>query len=250
MTSYTRYQSDVSVAEYCYAHYGPENFGVANFPGQIAKLCFEVMKHMPRRSALDLGCAVGRTSFELAVNFDQVTGVDYSSCFIEIACRIKRRGRINYRLIEEGEIISDHKVSLADLVLAETAEKVTFCQGNAQCLDDKFCGYDLVLTANLIDRLPKPMQFLSSIHQRLNAGGLLAIASPYDWLEQYTPKKHWLGGRFQAGKPVSSLNGARKCLRKHFSMVGEPRDVEFVIRKTSRTFSHGISQVTFWRKNT
>jgi 2-polyprenyl-3-methyl-5-hydroxy-6-metoxy-1,4-benzoquinol methylase len=35
--------------------------------------------------ALDLGCAVGRSSFELTRYFDRVVGLDYSARFIQVA---------------------------------------------------------------------------------------------------------------------------------------------------------------------
>ena len=44
-------------------------------------------------------------------------------------------------------------------------------------LPEKFSGYDLVLAANLIDRLYSPRLFLATIHERLNPGGLLVITS-------------------------------------------------------------------------
>lgn len=245
---YARYHSNIAVSQYCDAHYGPDKFGVANFSQKIVQLCATALEGRPQRRALDLGCAVGRTSFELATHFDQVTGIDFSSRFIDIARRIQKRGRIVYQLSEEGELISDHEVFLTDYGLAETADKVTFSQENARYLEPRFCDYDLVLAANLIDRCPEPRKFLAGIHQRLVIGGLLVIASPYDWLEHYTPRKQWLGGRFHVGTPFTSLEGLVKKLSKHFTMIGEPQDVEFVLRETARTFRHNISQVTLWRR--
>lgn len=247
--NYRRYQSDLAVSQYCDAHYGPDRFGVANFSVTIARLCIEAIASRPMGRALDLGCAVGRTCFELATHFDQVTGIDSSQRFIEIAQRIKKRGRICYRLPEEGELISDHKVYLPDFCLAENAAKVSFCQGDAQSLDALFCDYDLVLAANLIDRLPCPAKFLANISQRLVAGGLFVIASPYNWLEDFTPKRHWLGGRFSSGTPIDSLKGLSKRLSKHFTLIAEPIDVEFVIRETARSYHYNISQVTCWQRD-
>ena len=40
--------------------------------------------------ALDLGCAVGRASFELARYFEDVVGVDYSQAFVDTANELKR----------------------------------------------------------------------------------------------------------------------------------------------------------------
>ena len=245
---YAHYHSEAAVSQYCDAHYGPDKFGVSNFSREIVQLCVTVLEGKPQRKALDLGCAVGRTSFELATHFDQVSGIDFSSRFIDIAQRIQKRGKFCYQLPEEGDIISDHEVHLANHNLAETASKVTFSQGNARYLETSFCDYDLVLAANLIDRCPEPRKFLASIYQRLVLGGLLVIASPYNWLEHYTPKKQWLGGYFRAGSPVTSLEELGKKLSKHFTMIGEPQEVEFVIRETARTFHHNISQVTLWRR--
>ncbi len=245
---YARYRSDAAVAQYCDLHYGPDKFGVPNFPQKMAQLSAAELAGKPQRKALDLGCAVGRSSFELATCFDQVTGVDFSARFIDIAQRLKQRGKLCYQLSEEGDLISDQQVFLADLGLAEAATRVSFLQGNAQCLEPHFCHYDLILAANLIDRLSTPGKFLANIHRRLVIDGLLVIASPYDWLERFTTPKQWLGGRFRAGLPVASLDGLKKKLAKHFVMLGEPRDVEFVVRETARTFRHSISQVTLWRR--
>ncbi len=245
---YAHYNSDTAVSQYCDAHYGPDKFGVENFPRKIARISTAALEGKPRHSALNLGCAVGRTSFELATHFEQVTGVDFSSRFIDIARRIQKRGRTCYQCPEEGVLSSDHEVCLADLNLAETADRVTFLQGNVGCLETRFCDYDLVLAANLIDRLREPGKFLAGIHQRLVVGGLLVIASPYDWMAQYTPRKQWLGGFFRSGIPLTSLEGLEKKLARHFARVGEPQEVEFVIRETARTFHHNVSQVTLWQR--
>jgi len=245
---YAHYESNAAVAQYCDAHYGPDKFGVANFPAHLAHLCATALSGRPQRSALDLGCAVGRTSFELAASFGQVTGIDFSTRFINIAHRLKERGRIGYRLIEEGDLISDHEVFLTDLDLEATAARVSFHQGDAGRLDAHDHCHDLVLAANLIDRLPDPGKFLAGIHRVLVVGGLLVIASPYNWLEPFTPRQRWLGGRFRFGAPLTSLEGLSKKLAKNFVAVGEPQEREFVIRKTARTFQHNISQVTFWRR--
>jgi putative 4-mercaptohistidine N1-methyltranferase len=245
---YSRYQSDAAVAQYCDAHYGPDKFGVANFPARLAELCTAALAGKPQRRALDLGCAVGRASFELATRLDHVTGIDISDPFIALARRLQKRGRINYRLPEEGDLISDQQVRLADLGLAATASRVAFHQGNVLQLDEQFTDYDLVLAANLIDRLPDPRKFLSEVHRLLASDGLLAIASPYTWLDHYTPRRRWLGGRFRAGAPMSSLEGLRKKLAKHFTAVGEPQEVEFVIRENARMYQHYISQLTLWRR--
>jgi len=247
VASYSCYQSDLAVAEYCDAHYGPDKFRVGNFSATLIKHCLARMEDASRRRALDLGCAVGRSSFELAVYFDKVVAIDYSSRFIDIARRIQRRGVACYCLVEEGVVLSDHRVALAELGLAQTADKVTFQQGDALNLDEEYGRFDLVLAANLIDRLSRPAKFLANIHRRLAPGGLLVIASPYDWQESFTPCRCWLGGRFHAGSPRFGQEALGRQLRRHFIMDCPPINQEFILRRTARTFYHNISQVTFWR---
>jgi len=245
---HARYESDAAVAQYCDAHFGPDKFGVANFPARLARLCLAEMAEVPRRRALDLGCAVGRASFELATGFVQVTGIDFSARFITIARRLKERGRIRYPLPEEGELISDGEVYLADLDLTLAAPRTAFYQGDVQRLETHHRDYDLVLAANLIDRLAEPGRFLAEIHRRLVVGGLLAIASPYSWQEEFTSRRQWLGGRYRAGIPLTGLEGLGEKLAGHFVPVGQPQEMEFVLRETARKYQHGISQLTLWRR--
>ena len=245
---YAKYHSDIAVSQYCEAHYGEDKFGVANFPRSVAHLCAAAVENKPKRRALDLGCAVGRAAFELATCFDQVDAVDLSSRFIDISQRLQKNGKLHYQRQEEGDLISDHEVLLVDYNLLEAASRVTFMQGNALKLKENLCGYDLILLSNLIDRCPEPRKLLAKIHLRLVIGGVLVIASPYDWRDVYTSHKQWLGSFFRAGAPYTSLEGLTRILSKYFTMLGEPQDLEFVIRETARTYRHCISQATCWQR--
>jgi 2-polyprenyl-3-methyl-5-hydroxy-6-metoxy-1,4-benzoquinol methylase len=112
----------------------------------------------------------------------------------------------------------------------------------------EFSQYDFILAANLIDRLYKPSKFLADVHTRLNIGGLLLIASPYTWLEEHTPKEQWIGGFKRDGENVSTLDGLREHLGKHFRQVAGPESVPFVIRETKRKYQHSLSEVTLWER--
>lgn len=242
-----RYESDALASQYCDAHYGPEHFGVANFPQSCARICLELMQGRSMGHALDLGCALGRASFELAkAGFHSVTGLDFSTRFFRLAARMQGESSLRYTLPEEGEIVSFHEITLEELGLDKVRDRVQFFQGDACNLPEKFSGYDLVLAANLIDRIYSPRKFLGTIHERMNPGGLLVITSPYTWLEEYTKKEEWLGGYREAGDPVWSLDGLKEALSPRFRLLGEPRDVPFVIRETRRKFQHTVAQLTVW----
>lgn len=241
------YETDPLAARYCDSHYGPRHLGVDNFSEAMARICLEEMKDRPLRHALDLGCTVGRSSFELARGgFERVTGLDFSTRFFRLAARMQEEGHLRYALPEEGEIVSFHEIRLEELGLEPFRERVYFSQADACNLPEKFTGYDLVLAANLIDRLYSPRRFLATIHERLNPAGLLVLASPYLWQEEYTKKEEWLGGYREAGEPVWTLDGLRGMLEQHFRLLGQPRDVPFVLRETRRTYHYRVAEVTVW----
>lgn len=63
--------------------------------------------------AIDIGCAVGRSTFELAREYDEVVGLDYSQAFIGACQELKITGQMNYSLVVEGEL-SDRKTATVD----------------------------------------------------------------------------------------------------------------------------------------
>ncbi len=242
------YETDALVSQYNEFHYGGEYFGVRNFMVAAAEICRELTAGRPIGRALDLGCATGRATFELARFCDHVTGIDFSARFIRAGLDMQEKGFIRYAIAEEGELVSYHERTLADLGLKEVRDKVEFWQGDAHNLKDQFTGYDLVLACNLIDRLYDPELFLKHITGRINPGGLLVLLSPYTWLEEFTPRDKWLGGLKIDGENVTTMEGLKARLEPGFKQVGEPRDVEFVIRETARKFQHTASQMTVWEK--
>ena len=244
----SRYETDQLVSEYAEFHYGDEYFGVPNFPRALAELAIAAMGERPAGKALDLGCAAGRASFELARHFAQVTGIDFSTHFIRLGVQLAETGRLRYTLVEEGELVAYKERSLAELGLDRFASKVEFFQGDACNLKPVFSGYDLILAANLIDRLYSPARFLETVHERLNPGGLLLIASPYTWLAEHTKREEWIGGFKKDGENFSTLDGLKVMLGKHFRLRGEPVSVPFVIRETRRKFQHTLSEVTIWER--
>ena len=243
----SNYETDELLAQYAEFHFGDRYYEVANFPATLAALAVAAMGEQPKRRALDLGCATGRACFELARHFDEVTGIDFSARFIGLGVQMAEQGRIRYTLPEEGELVTYRERTLAELGLAETARRVSFWQGDACNLKPNFTAYDLILAANLIDRLHTPAQFLGSIHQRLAPGGLLLIASPYTWLAEHTRREYWLGGFKKDGENFTTLDGLQALLAPHFELLGKPQDVPFVIRETKRKFQHTLSEVTLWR---
>ncbi len=244
----SNYETDRMLSEYAEFHYGDSYFDVANFPGKLAAIAIDAMGNRPARRALDLGCATGRATFELARHFDHVTGIDFSARFIGMGAEMARLGMLRYQLADEGSLFSYKTRSLKDLGLDAVRGRVDFFQGDACNLKPLFNGYDLILAANLIDRLYSPAKFLSEVHERLNMGGILLIASPYTWLAEHTKREEWIGGFKKDGESFTTLDGLKELLLPHFKLMQAPLDVPFVIRETRRKFQRSISEVTLWER--
>ena len=243
------YESDTQISQYSEFHYGDEYYGVSNFAKASAQFCINAMQGRKHTKALDLGCAVGRSTFELATHFDHVDGIDFSARFIKTAFDMQERGEIRYHLIEEGELTSFKARKLSALGLDQTKDKVTFAQGDACNLKPQFTGYDLIFMGNLIDRVYSPRKVLSDMAMRLNKGGLLIVASPFTWLEEYTERSEWLGGyKDENGETLSSTQALEDALGNGFKRVGEPTEIPFVIRETKRKYQHTLSEFNVFEK--
>lgn len=242
------YESDALVSQYCHFQYGENHFGVENFALKCAEYAMEYAKSTPMAHALDLGCATGRASFELARGFEKVTGIDFSARFIQVGLDLKNRKEIQFQRVLEGELVAHDTVTLESLGYEDIAHNVEFWQGDACNMKAHFEGYDLIMATNLIDRLYEPMLFLEDVDRRINCGGYLILTSPYTWLEEYTKKEFWLGGyRDAEGHEVSTLEGLKKALDRKFELVAT-HDVPFVIPETARKFQHTIAQMSVWKK--
>jgi len=244
----SQYETDKLLSEYAEFHYGDTYYNVPNFSRALSEIAIAAMQDKPARRALDIGCAAGRATFELAKHFEHVTGIDFSARFIGLGVQLAQQGVLRYTLADEGDLVFYKERHLADLGLDGVRDKVEFFQGDACNLKPHFAGYDLILAANLIDRLYSPRKFLGTVHERLNPGGLLLIASPYTWMEEHTPREEWVGGFKQSGENLTTLDGLKIALGAHFRLVQGPLEVPFVIRETRRKFQHTISEVTVWEK--
>jgi len=243
------YETDLLISQYIEFHYGEAYFDVPNFPVACIDAVKSYVKKLNKNKVLDLGCATGRSAFELARFFDHVDALDFSARLIEPPTNLQKRGSQRYTIQDEGELVSYKEIRLADFGYEEVKDKILFAQGDACNLLEKYTGYDLVFCGNLIDRLYDPGKFLEDIKSRINPGGYLVLTSPYTWLEEFTEREKWLGGfKANTGESYTTLEGIADALAPEFKLSGEPQDVPFVIRETRRKFQHTLAQLSVWEK--
>lgn len=240
------YESDELVSQYCEFQYGETHFGVENFAISTARIAASFSKNKTR--ALDLGCATGRATYELAKEFDEVEGIDFSVRFVQVGSKLKDEGYVAFSVKEEGDLTHNKKITLKDLAYENLVDKVLFWQGDACNLKPNFKEYDLIMATNLVDRLYNPRLFLDTVHERLNQDGILVLTSPYTWQESSTSREFWLGGYTdENGKKIKTIESLKNILHDNFELL-HTEDVEFVIKETKRKYQHTISELSVWKK--
>ncbi len=241
------YETDKAISEYLLFHYGKaEHFNGPAEALDFAKRCAELATRHPLKHgrALDLGCAVGRSACELSAYFEETIGIDFSHGLIDAAERIRDGASLEAQIATEGDLVE--RIVL-ERPLATRPDCLQFRQGDAMALPDTIGSFDFVLMANLIDRLPDPARCLENIGQIISQGGILAITSPYTWLQEYTPKDKWLGGFIKDGQAVRSAETLQNILQPEFAAI-ESLDMPFLIREHARKNQYSVAHATLWRK--
>ena len=110
-------------------------------------------------------------------------------------------------------------------------------------------GFDAVLLANL---LPQPDALLRRLggHQGLvKPGGLVALFSPYSWLEIFTAPEKWLGGYEREGQSIQSADTLDYVLRDEGFELIRSADIPLAIREHRRKYQYVITHAMLWRRH-
>jgi SAM-dependent methyltransferase len=168
-----------------------------------------------------------------------VVGIDLSSRFISAAQAVQKAGQIEIKILEEGERSTTVTRELDPQL---DRSKCRFLVADALRTPDHVGTFDLVLAANLIDRVPSPADLLREIKRLVRADGHVILASPYTWLEEFTPRENWL-----ADSTASTLSRIQKYLEPELVLV-TTKDLPFLIREHVRKFQWSVAQASVWKK--
>ena len=149
-----------------------------------------------------------------------------------------------FQRVDEGDLSTE---CVARRPAGVDPARVSFEVGDACDLRDHLSDFDVVLMANLIDRLPDPRRCLDSVAGIAKPGGQLVIASPFTWMEEYTPKAKWLGGYERDGGRVGTFDALVELLAPDFELV-RSMDLPFLIREHARKFQWSVSRAGVWRR--
>lgn len=239
------YESPGILSEYLLFHYGAPSEILSedvSWPaGMTEALDFAVRTpgHFSDASSgrgLDLGCAVGRSSYEMSRSCDEVLGIDFSHSFIAAANHLRSGKSLFYPRRDEGRLETRLE---AKVPVGCRPENVSFQQGDAMDLSADLGSFDRVHAANLLCRLPEPFKLLDRLPSLVKPGGELVLATPCTWLEEFTPPENWPKG--------TTLEWLKENLMEAFELVTET-DEPFLIRETARKFQWTRSMLTVWKR--
>ncbi len=150
----------------------------------------------PQSPTIDIGCSVGRTSFELATRVDGlILGIDMHLPMLRVARRVLETGVVSYPRRRVGIVYDRREFEVG----FEEAERVDFWVCDALALPFRDAIFGTAIGLNVLDCLGSPRDLLDRLGAILSPGGTAVISTPYDWSTGATPVEAWIGGHSQRG---------------------------------------------------
>ena len=248
------------ISTYAFDHYGdldPETPARASAkPGSIIKLLRQGLESMERNikgPVIDMGCSVGRTSFELARTFDEIVlGVDLNFGMLKTAASILEKGHVSYPRRKVG--ITFERMEFP--VEFENADNVDFWVCDAAALPFTDNVFSAGISLNVLDCIWSPYDHLKELARILIPNAHAIVSAPYDWSANATPVESWLGGHSQRSE---NKGASEVVLRSLLRGGGHPnaieileliseQDIPWTLRLHDRSFMEYLVQMIVVRK--
>ncbi len=193
-SDFSSYKERSLISLYMDLHYGAEGDSTNNFtswadPHMFWEKAVGIAKpeadQISYRS-LDLGCSVGRYTFELARFSDLAVGIDLKFSVISKAAMFQRSKEVAYERRKHGRCFELVETSYSP------SQNVFFLVADA--LDPPFRAetFDLVAALNLVDNVKLPLVLIGQMDALLKKGGNLVLGSPYEWQADICEPEEWL----------------------------------------------------------
>ncbi len=196
--------------------------------------------------ALDIGCAVGRLSFELSKTHSQVIGIDTSISFVEKARELLSNKRLDFDLIIEGLITEKRS---CDFDAAWNYDQVDFIVADALALPFPQSFFSTVTSINLLEKVVSPIQHLMDINRVLKEeNSMFVFSDPFSWDESFSHPDHWLSGGTNGNGSCRGIDSISKYFSGKNEIFQPPLEildkgnVSWKIRKTENLWEHINSQ--------
>jgi len=218
-----RYMETAMVSSYLWSHYA-DLFGDPEANEAYSTWASAINNRGSASLALDVGCAVGRFTFELAGKSEFCVGLDRSAAFISAARKIASEGSLRFSLKIEGHLTENKVITIPN---GWESANVEFIIGDALALPFPCECFSLLSSLNLLDKVPKPLLHLQEINRvaRHSEAGLL-FSDPFSWSLESAPEEAWLGGKEVEPYSGLGLNNVRSLLEGKGGTILPPWTIE------------------------
>ena len=239
------YNSDTMLSAYMWSHFS-DLFNDPEATSAYGKWAALLGKERKVGYALDIGCAVGRLSFELSTTHSHVVGIDTSLSFIRKARKIKTTGALSFDLIIEGLITEGRSCSLEGRY---PYDRIEFVVADALALPFRPGLFSTVTSINILEKVPSPLKHLMDVNRVMKEeNGVFVFSDPFSWDESVSAPEHWLS----AGKNSNGHLRGMESMTAYFQgkdhvfnppmAIREKGKVSWKIRKTENLWEHITSE--------
>jgi hypothetical protein len=203
-------------------HYSAANASVASLINKALVLAGD-----PKiDKALEVGCCVGRGTFQLAEQTCALTlGIDVSPLFLRKALQVQKTGKATYDLRRSGLLYERQEIPFK----SANSQNVDFWAADAMALPFADQSIAFISALNVIDCVPSPVAMLQEVVRTTNR--FAAICSPWDWTGSVTPEENWIGGHSpRANYQGDSAQILKSLLPPSIRVVAEEKDIPWGVR--------------------
>lgn len=215
------------VSTYLHSHYAIENRNQKFWQQAVAMLASEASE----KPSLDLGCAVGRMTFELASISTIAVGLDLDFRSLVAALQIQKSGSIQFNRVRSSKRLSTESVCF------EPRDNVLFLVADA--LDPPFPAemFGTVSALNVLDNVSVPLTLIGQMDALLAPGGQLLMCSPYQWRPDIADSAQWLESDVLAAEQFVRAvlcHGAAGSLNLNYTIESETPRVDWTLIQNER----------------
>ncbi len=203
--------------------------------------------------ALDIGCSVGRLTFELTKTHDRAVGVDTSLSFIRAARDLATRQRVEFDMIMEGKITQERS---GDLDPAFEFDNAEFIVADAMALPFRPDRFATATSVNILEKVPDPLRHLKEANRVMDkTDARFLFSDPFSWDESVNKPECWLGGRNSGPFKGYGMDNICRLLQEDAGVfspeftIQEKGQVLWKIRKTRNLWEHITSQFVMGQRS-
>ena len=200
---------------------------------------------------IEVGCGAGSLSLKLANTFRSVLGIDHNGDHINLAKSVLKGSVLDTYTLPKDCVIVDKRKNNVTFDIAKEAI-VNFRQADAMSLPAELQNFDYVFLNDIIDKVASPNSVLGRLGGErglVKPGGILMIASSFQWKDTVTPKALWLGGYIDknTNEEVNSATGLANKLSGEFEIISS-RKFPLIWHETSCEVRGKIFDIIIFRR--